>query len=112
MSSGLLLGTLSRVVIDVCAGTGYLGGEDQTAWRQYDATELMLSSSNVRAYDDILIDVGTADNFLKGGQLLPEVGDPLTATTGYKRSFLSRLMHRHSRQQRTKWARKSLCACR
>jgi hypothetical protein len=25
------------------------------------------------AFDDILIDVGTADNFLNGGQLLPEV---------------------------------------
>lgn len=56
---------------------GYLGSEDQAAWRIYDATELMISSSGNgsagRAYDDMLIDVGTADSFLKAGQLLPEV---------------------------------------
>ena len=41
---------------------GYLG-DDKSQWKQYDATEL------AKAYDgpkrDILIDQGTADNFLK-----------------------------------------------
>ncbi|GFO26504.1 S-formylglutathione hydrolase [Plakobranchus ocellatus] len=51
-----------------CFG-GYLG-EDQGAWKAYDATEL------VKSYDgpplDILVDQGTADNFLSEKQLLPE----------------------------------------
>ena len=51
--------------------TGYMG-EDRSSWPQYDATELLRSSGASR-FDDILIDVGTADSFLKSGQLLPEV---------------------------------------
>jgi S-formylglutathione hydrolase FrmB len=53
--------------------TGYLS--DRSEWAQYDATELMsnISPEAKNAFDDILIDVGTADNFLSGGQLLPEV---------------------------------------
>ena len=47
-------------------------GEDRSSWPQYDATELLRSSGASR-FDDILIDVGTADSFLKSGQLLPEV---------------------------------------
>jgi S-formylglutathione hydrolase len=48
---------------------GYLG-ENQEAWKEWDATCL------VKGYNgpplDILIDQGTADNFLPQGQLLPE----------------------------------------
>jgi S-formylglutathione hydrolase FrmB len=53
--------------------TGYLS--DRSEWTQYDATELMsnITPEAKNAFDDILIDVGTADNFLSGGQLLPEV---------------------------------------
>lgn len=52
---------------------GYLN--EQSEWAQYDATELMsnISPQARDAFDDILIDVGTADSFLTGGQLLPEV---------------------------------------
>ncbi len=48
-------------------------GEDRSGWKQYDATELLLNSGGPSAFDDILVDVGTADPFLKAGQLLPEV---------------------------------------
>jgi hypothetical protein len=53
--------------------TGYLS--DRSEWAQYDAAELMsnITPEAKSAFDDILIDVGTADNFLSGGQLLPEV---------------------------------------
>lgn len=54
------------------AFSGYLGSENQEAWKEYDATELLLSHGKTTTYDDILIDVGTADSFYIGGQLLPE----------------------------------------
>ncbi|KAH0562146.1 hypothetical protein GP486_003149, partial [Trichoglossum hirsutum] len=48
---------------------GYFGDNQREKWREHDATEL------VRGYKgplDLLIDVGTGDNFYKQGQLLPE----------------------------------------
>jgi S-formylglutathione hydrolase FrmB len=39
-------------------------------WPDYDACALIKKTSP--AFDDILIDVGTDDNFLKNGQLMPE----------------------------------------
>jgi len=53
------------------AFTGYLGSENEQARKEYDATELLLSRGG-KAFDDILIDVGTADSFYINGQLLPE----------------------------------------
>mmetsp|Transcript_13159 Transcript_13159/g.30580 ORF Transcript_13159/g.30580 Transcript_13159/m.30580 type:complete len:281 (-) Transcript_13159:208-1050(-) len=49
---------------------GYLGS-DESAWKAYDATELVMSGGAAK-YPDILIDVGLADNFLTDGQLLPD----------------------------------------
>ena len=46
----------------VAAFSGYLG-TDEAAWKAYDATELMKTYSGPPI--DILIDTGTADNFLK-----------------------------------------------
>ncbi|GMH47191.1 hypothetical protein TrLO_g14634 [Triparma laevis f. longispina] len=46
---------------------GYLSSVD--AGKEYDATELV--KKNGRTFDDILIDVGTSDQFLTDGQLLP-----------------------------------------
>ncbi|OZH55930.1 S-formylglutathione hydrolase [Hydrocoleum sp. CS-953] len=51
------------------AFTNYLG-TNQESWRDYDASELVLTSGYNRP---ILIDVGTADPFLVQKQLLPEV---------------------------------------
>jgi S-formylglutathione hydrolase len=48
---------------------GYLG-EDKEAWKGHDATELVKGWKGEEL--DILIDVGTADNFYKQKQLLPE----------------------------------------
>jgi metal-dependent hydrolase (beta-lactamase superfamily II) len=39
-------------------------------WPDYDACSLIKNTAP--AFDDILIDVGTDDNFLKNGQLMPE----------------------------------------
>ncbi|KAI9658524.1 MAG: hypothetical protein M1831_003962 [Alyxoria varia] len=50
------------------AFSGYLG-DDKSKWAEHDATELL------KKWDgplEILIDVGTGDNFYKQGQLLPE----------------------------------------
>ncbi|MBE9041272.1 S-formylglutathione hydrolase [Oscillatoriales cyanobacterium LEGE 11467] len=71
----------------------YLGG-DRTAWKAYDASELVLNAKYDRP---ILIDQGTADKFLEDRQLLPEVfqeacksaGQPLTLRMqdGYDHSY-------------------------
>jgi S-formylglutathione hydrolase len=49
---------------------GYLGNEDQSKWKQYDATEL------AKIYNgpdrEILLDQGMADKFYHEGQLLPD----------------------------------------
>jgi len=48
--------------------SAYLG-DDATAWKAYDATQLIHSGAKL---NDILIDQGTADEFYDEGQLLPE----------------------------------------
>ncbi|PSR94220.1 S-formylglutathione hydrolase [Coniella lustricola] len=53
------------------AFAGYLGAENKEEWKKHDATEL------VRGWDkktplNMLVDVGTGDNFYKQKQLLPE----------------------------------------
>ena len=54
---------------------GYLGN-NTTSWEEYDSCSLMkkYSSNGDKKiiYDDILVDVGTADTFYINGQLLPE----------------------------------------
>ncbi|CAD6570305.1 MAG: hypothetical protein ASARMPREDX12_004979 [Alectoria sarmentosa] len=49
---------------------GYFGEEEKAKWAENDATELVKEWSGEPL--DILIDVGTSDNFYKQGQLLPE----------------------------------------
>lgn len=53
------------------AFTGYLG-PDEAAWREYDATELMRRDGPFPSLGKILLDQGSADGFLKDGQLNPE----------------------------------------
>ena len=48
---------------------GYFGEDKKEQWAAHDATELLPKFPNAT---DILIDVGTGDNFYKQGQLLPE----------------------------------------
>ncbi|KZF25067.1 S-formylglutathione hydrol [Xylona heveae TC161] len=52
------------------AFTGYFGESAQEKWKEHDATELIKKWSGGPL--DILIDVGTGDNFYKQSQLLPE----------------------------------------
>ncbi|KAG8526847.1 uncharacterized protein KY384_008276 [Bacidia gigantensis] len=49
---------------------GYFGDDEMAKWAEHDATELVKKWSGAPL--DILVDVGTADNFYKQGQLLPE----------------------------------------
>ncbi|KAJ9292791.1 CAZyme family CE1 [Paecilomyces variotii] len=51
------------------AFSGYFGEENQEKWKEHDATELV---KKWKGPLDLLIDIGTADNFYKQGQLLPE----------------------------------------
>ncbi|KAI9878564.1 MAG: hypothetical protein M1830_000521 [Pleopsidium flavum] len=48
---------------------GYFGEDQQQKWKEHDATELV---KKWKGPLDLLIDVGTGDNFYKEGQLLPE----------------------------------------
>ena len=48
----------------------YLGSVE--AGEAHDATALLLEGGSATCYDEILIDQGADDNFLSGGQLLPE----------------------------------------
>ncbi|KAL8694998.1 MAG: hypothetical protein Q9218_000470 [Villophora microphyllina] len=52
------------------AFSGYFGAENKVKWAEHDATELVKGWKGDPL--DILIDVGTADNFYHQGQLLPE----------------------------------------
>jgi S-formylglutathione hydrolase len=62
------------------AFSNYLGA-DQETWRQYDASELVAK----KAFPThILIDQGTADQFLKDQQLLPEKFSAAAAKSGQK----------------------------
>lgn len=49
---------------------GYLG-DDQEAWKEYDATELMEAYTGPDLH--LFIDQGADDEFYRGGQLQPEV---------------------------------------
>merc|ERR1712187_880071 len=51
------------------AFSGYLGEKYQDLWREYDSTELV---KGWKGQLNMLIDVGTGDNFYKQGQLLPK----------------------------------------
>ncbi|CBJ28708.1 esterase [Ectocarpus siliculosus] len=53
------------------AFSGYLG-KDEAAWKEYDATELMRRDGPFPSLGKILLDQGSADNFLTAGQLIPE----------------------------------------
>ncbi|KAK2765483.1 hypothetical protein FQN54_008337 [Arachnomyces sp. PD_36] len=48
---------------------GYFGDDQRAKWKEHDASELI---KNWKGPLDLLIDVGTGDNFYKQGQLLPE----------------------------------------
>ncbi|KAF3769823.1 family 1 carbohydrate esterase [Cryphonectria parasitica EP155] len=52
------------------AFAGYLGDADKDAWKKHDATELVKGWKNGPL--NMLVDVGTGDNFYKQKQLLPE----------------------------------------
>jgi S-formylglutathione hydrolase len=53
----------------VKAFTGYFGEDLQALWSEHDACSVITKGGKSK-YDNILIDVGTADNFLINGQLL------------------------------------------
>jgi len=52
------------------AFSGYFGENEKGLWSEHDATELVKGYKGDKL--EILIDVGTGDNFYKQGQLLPE----------------------------------------
>ena len=70
---------------------GYLG-DDRAAWRQYDATALIDDGARL---PDILVDQGTADNFLIE-QLKPELLEAACATAGQPMTLRMQAGYDHS----------------
>jgi S-formylglutathione hydrolase len=56
-------------------------GEDQDAWKAYDAVELV-KSAGTAVFPEILVDQGLADKFLQQSQLLPELLEAACAAAG------------------------------
>lgn len=71
---------------------GYLG-DNKSGWAAHDACALVASAAG--QYDDILIDQGTADNFLEG-QLKPELLQEACAAAGQKLSLRMQEDYDHS----------------
>ncbi|KAK5133007.1 hypothetical protein LTR08_008294 [Meristemomyces frigidus] len=63
------------------AFAGYFGEENKSKWAEHDSTELL---KKFEGETDILIDVGTGDNFYKQGQLLPENFEKAAKEAGKK----------------------------
>lgn len=59
---------------------GYLGEADKEAWKKYDACELLKEKGPFML--PILIDQGTADDFLPKGQLRPEAFEEVAKSKG------------------------------
>ncbi|MGH8226068.1 MAG: S-formylglutathione hydrolase [Gammaproteobacteria bacterium] len=74
------------------AFTGYLG-PDESRWREYDAHELIKTAERRLP---MLIDQGADDEFLQGGQLLPEKLVEAARGTGYPLTFNRRDGYDHS----------------
>ncbi|OZJ05933.1 hypothetical protein BZG36_01224 [Bifiguratus adelaidae] len=55
------------------AFSGYLGEDNKEAWKEHDACELLSSTVDKTAKLDVLVDVGTSDNFLEKQLLLPNL---------------------------------------
>lgn len=58
---------------------GYFGEGEKAKWAEHDATELL---PKFGGQTDILVDVGTGDNFYKQGQLLPENFEKVAKSAG------------------------------
>lgn len=71
---------------------GYLG-DARSDWAAHDACALVASAAS--QFDDILIDQGTADNFLEG-QLKPELFQEACAAAGQKLSLRMQEGYDHS----------------
>ena len=56
-------------------------GEDQSAWKAYDAVELVTAAGRA-LFPEILVDQGLADKFLHQSQLLPELLEQACAAAG------------------------------
>jgi S-formylglutathione hydrolase len=56
-------------------------GEDQEAWKAYDAVEIVKSAGRA-VFPEILVDQGLADKFLQQSQLLPELLEAACAAAG------------------------------
>lgn len=70
-------------------------GEDRGAWAGHDASRLVEAGAAKGAYDDILIDQGTADSFLEN-QLKPELFAQACAAAGQKLSLRMQEGYDHS----------------
>jgi S-formylglutathione hydrolase len=74
--------------------TAYLGA-DTGAWRAYDTTLLLQDGMGVGRFDDVLVDVGTADPFLEK-ELKPELLEAACQKAGQKLTLRRQPGYDHS----------------
>jgi S-formylglutathione hydrolase len=73
---------------------GYLGSVD--AGEEYDSAMLMAAGIGAGSFDDILVDVGTADTWLEQGQLRPEDLEAAADKVGQKLTLRRQKGYDHS----------------
>lgn len=96
---------------------GYFGEENEAKWKEHDATELLKKWKGQNL--ELLVDVGTGDNFYKQGQLLPENLVQAAKDAGVEKGVQVRMQpdYDHSyyfmasfADEHVAWAAKALCA--
>ncbi|UTP41682.1 S-formylglutathione hydrolase [Phenylobacterium sp. LH3H17] len=76
------------------AFNAYLG-DDEAAWREHDAAQLLAARAARGRFDDILVDQGLADSFLEA-QLKPELLEAAAAEAGQKLTLRRQEGYDHS----------------
>ncbi|MES2897191.1 MAG: S-formylglutathione hydrolase [Pseudomonadota bacterium] len=76
------------------AFNAYLG-DDEAAWREHDAAQLLAAGAARGRFDDILVDQGLADSFLEA-QLKPELLEAAAAEAGQKLTLRRQEGYDHS----------------
>ncbi len=71
-------------------------GDDESAWGLYDASLLMAAAGDRSAFPEILVDQGSADEFLGQEQLLPEQFEQSCKAVGQKLRLRMQEQYDHS----------------
>lgn len=98
---------------------GYFGEGEKEKWAEHDATELVKKWKKGEKDFEVLIDVGTGDDFYKQGQLLPEHFEAAAKEAGVEKGVKVRMQEGYDHsyyfiasfaKDHVEWAAKALNA--